>query len=385
MYYLACVFDYRCNPHKPLYAASYNDETSDVGLYQLFFGGVKFSLKEAYENKLKLKDIITNNTVVLSDFKSYIACLGLDSHEEYEIYDSSLEREPPAQTLVGAKKQALISLQKLKKVQPAKWQKALAKSLLVYSHLEKTGYYHNYKRRYSSYDLAYSGRSKCAVSNIQGATEEDVIEHINEKNTCLVHFDWIAADFRVASLISGDEVMQQSFETSDPYTVLYEALDDKKIDRDECKLELFRSLYSLDYENPALEFFPDFAEWMQESVNKIEIAKFSESLLGRKFFLKDEERMLRSVFNAQVQGSVAHAMQNVLYHVYKKYPNNILAEIHDSLILACEKEQLTDVIREVSEIMLYPMEGMMESNPKFPLKVSVGLKWKQWKPYKEYR
>lgn len=383
MHYLSCVFDYRQKPYKPLYAASYDNQTNEVKLYQLYFKGVKFPLEKAYKNRMKIQELL-HQPVVLSDFKSYIASFDLDLNQDYDVHDISLDRDPLPKTLVEAKKQVLTNLQKLKQADLKQWHKTLAKSSLVYTHLERVGYYHNYKKCHSSYDLAYSGRSKCLVNNIQGTTKEDVVEHSDEQNDILVHFDWIAADFRVASLISNDHAMQESFKESDPYTALYEALDDEDITREQCKLELFRSLYSLNYENPVLEFYPDFAKWMKAKIDDIEINKFSCSLLGRKFFLKDE-RTLRSVFNAQVQGTVAHAMQNVLYRVYKKYPNNILAEIHDSLIMACRKEYLTDIVREVSQIMLYPLEDISELNPKFPTKVSVGLKWKQWKPYKEYR
>ena len=264
------------------------------------------------------------------------------------------------------------------------WQQVLSNSQLAYRHLEKTGYYHNGKKSYPVYDLTYSGRSKCLGSNIQGASGDDAIHHMNDEFEVFVHFDWIAADFRVASLISNDKYLKASFKTSDPYTALFEELDSEDITRDHCKIELFKSLYSMDSEAPILEFYPDFSEWMRESSEKIEMEGFSHSILNRKFVI-EEDRTLRSAFNAQVQGSVAHAMQNVLYRVFKMFPENLLTEVHDSLILCCKQEDLKKILSEVSNVMLFPFEDIMESNPKFPLKASVGVEWKKWKLFKEYR
>jgi hypothetical protein len=368
-----------------MYAASFNDETGTVEMYQLYFPGVQYPLHLAYKNAEAVRTIIANHKVVLSDFKSYISGFKLDLKSDYDVYDVSQCREPNDLELGDVKKKALSTLLKLKSVQPAKWQKVLARAAIVYTHLERIGYYHNYKKCHPTYDLTYTGRSKCLVNNIQGTNDDDVIEHIDDRNEVFVHFDWVAADFRAASLISNDLVMQKSFEKSDPYTVLHEELDDKEIDREQCKLELFRSLYSLNYETPVLEFYPRFAKWMQETINVIQEQGYSESLLGRKFQFVEGERTLKSVFNAQVQGTVAHAMQNVLHRVFEIYPNNVLAEVFDSLILVCKKDKVLDTIKEVSGIMLHPLSGVLEDNPRFPLKVSIGYKWRQWKPFKEYR
>jgi hypothetical protein len=385
MYYLSCIFDYRHNPPKPIYAASFNDETGNVEMYQLYFSGVQYPLHLAYKNAEAVKDIIANQKVVLSDFKSYISGFKLDLKSNYDVYDASQLREASESSLANLKKKALATLLKLKSIKPAKWQQVLARASVVYTHLEKMGYYHNYKKCHPVYDLTYTGRSKCLGNNIQGTNDDDIVEHIDDRNEVFVHFDWVAADFRAASLVSGDLAMQKSFEVSDPYTVLHEALDDKEIGREQCKLELFRSLYSLNYETPVLEFYPRFAKWMQEAINTIQEQGYSQSLLGREFQFIEGERSLKSVFNAQIQGTVAHAMQNVLHQVFEIYPNNVLAEVHDSLILVCKKDKVLDTIKEVSRIMLHPLNKILEDNPKFPLKVSIGYKWRQWKPFKEFR
>ena len=382
MYYLSCIFDRK---KRPLYAASFNDETKEAAFYQLYLPGTKFPLYEVKENEKKIVKIFYEDDVVVTGFKSYVKAFDLNLTRRYEVFDACIESESClAGTIPAIKKHLLKQISSLMEVEQQEWQQVLADSQLVYRHFEKSGHYQNGKKVYPEYDLAFTGRSKCHNHNIQGANANDSIYHIDDDNEVFVHFDWIAADFRVASLISKDKYLQDSFKTSDPYTALFKALDIEDLTREQCKLELFRSLYSMNAEADSLEFYPDFAEWMKKSAEKIELEGFSTSLLGRRFYL-NKDRPIRSVFNAQIQGSVAHAMQNVLYRVFKMFPENVLTEVHDSLILCCKQEDLKTIIPEVSNIMLYPFDGILESNPRFPLKISIGMEWKQWKLYKECR
>lgn len=384
MHYLSCLFDHRCNPPKPHIAASYNSDTKDVQFYQLYQPDTKYPLYEAKANEEKIRELLNKEEVVLSDFHSYINAFDLDVHRQFEVYDVNLPREQPSGNLASAKKRLLVQISSLVEVSTKTWQQLLANSQLAYAFLEKNGYYHNGKKCHSTYGLTYTGRSKCLVNNIQGASADDSIHHIDDEMDTFVHFDWVAADFRVASIISKDKYLQDSFKTSDPYTALYEALDSDEITRDQCKIELFRSLYSMNYDSDILNFYPDFANWMKESAEKIEIEGCSYSLLDRRFAL-EEDRTLKSAFNAQIQGSVVHAMQNVFYRVFKMFPENLLAEIHDSLVLCCRQKDLKTIIPEVSSIMLFPLEDILDENPRFALKVSIGMEWKKWKLYKEYR
>lgn len=384
MYYLHCLFDYRKNPHKPLYAVSLHKESKDIKFYQLYLSGTKFPLYKVRENEQKIRDLLYKEDVVLSDFHSYIKSFDLDLNRRYEVWDMNLAQDLLPRSINESKKMLLLDLNQMKSLDLMEWQQILANSQLVYSYLENMGYYHNGSKKYPKYGLAYSGRSKCLNSNIQGTNVNDTIQHNNEDFNIFLHFDWVAADFRVASLISNDQLLKQSFKDSDPYTTLYQELNSDKITRNQCKLELFRSLYSMNYESDILDFYPDFAKWMKDSSNTIEEKGYSYSILNRKFKL-DQDRSIRSVFNAQIQGSVAHAMQNVLYRVYKIYPESLLTEIHDSLVLCCNRSDLKIILEEVVNIMLYPFENILEENPKFPLKVSIGYEWRKWEPYKEFR
>lgn len=384
MYYLHCLFDYRANPPKPLCAISLNDETNDVQFYQLYLPKTKFSLHDVFQNLSKIKKILDKEDVVLSDFYSYIKAFKLDINRIYEVWDVGQINTTLPQNMEDAQKQLLVQLNLIKNHPIEEWQQIFANSQLVYYFLESQGCYYNGYKKNPRYGFTYSGRSKCLEYNIQGTNSEDTIEHCDHNMDIFVHFDWIAADFRVASLVSKDKQLSDSFKKSDPYTALHEAIDLEEVTRDQCKLELFRSLYSMNYDSDSLKFYPDFAKWMKTSAEQIEMEGFSKSILGRRFDLSDD-RAIRSVFNAQIQGSVAHAMQNTLYRVFKIYPDNLLTEIHDSLILCCNQKDLKLIIEEVSNIMLYPFDGILDENPRFPLKVSIGYDWRKWKFYKEFR
>lgn len=384
MFYIHCLFDQRRSVPRPLYAVSCNKATRDIEFYQLYMPGTKTSLEVINSNLERFKSLILKEEVVLSNFNTYIAAFKLDLDRQYEVYDLGLELKSIPDTVENAQKALLKHLTLMLKSEILPWQQILANSQLAYTHLEKVGFYLNGKKSYPQYEFTYSGRSRCLRSNIHSANDSDVIHHVDENNNVYVHFDWIAADFRIASLISNDKYLKESFKKSDPYSALHEALKDTGITRDQCKLGLFRSLYSMSHDSDLLNFYPDFAKWMQKSESEIEQQGLSKSLLGRPFLI-GEDRSIRSVFNAQIQGSVAHAMQNILYRVYKIYPDNLLTEIHDALIMCCSQDHVKVIIDEVANLMLYPFDGIMDTNPKFPLKISIGYEWKKWQPFKEIR
>lgn len=384
MYYLTCIFDHNSQPPSPLLAAVYDDDDGNLDFYDLYLKGTGIKLYEVEQNKKALQDIIENYKVVLTNFKSFVGAFDLNIFKEYDVYEAPITTVRIRTTeYKDLQKLLLLRLKEIRK-EPQKWQKILANAQLVYRHLELLGYYNNYKKCKPIYDFTYSGRSKSTQDNIQGASVKDDIKHSNPAYNTFVCFDWKAADLRVASLLSKDQRLQQSFINSDPYTALRDELDDDEITRDHCKMALFRSLYSLDFENPILECYDRFADWMKDSLDSINKVGYSKSMLGRKFY-GIEGRTNKSVFNAQIQGSVAHAMQCVLYRVFNIYPDNLIADIHDSLVLAAKKDDIDEIIETVSQIMLYPFDGILEDNPGFPHKVCVGEKWKQWEEIREFR
>lgn len=366
-------------------AVVWDESQKQIQFHPLYLKNSGLTLFQIEETKTYIKNLIQQHVVVLSDFKSYVSAFDLDSSVNFRVYDVSLPRllsnsYQPAEL----KKLLLYGLKDIRAAEPAIWQLALARAQLAYRHLERVGFQKGYETCHSTYETAYTGRSRCLGDNIQGYNGEEDIKHVNPDYKVLICFDWRAADLRVASLLSGDPLLSESFVKSDPYTALEEALNDKNITREQCKLELFRGIYSMDYENPAVQYYEQFAAWIKKTVELIQQCGYSESILGRRFY-QEADRTDKSVFNAQIQGSVAHAMHNVLYRVYKLFADFLMADIHDSLVLATDEKHAPVVVREVSQIMLRPFDGLLESNPVFPLRVSIGPRWKAWKPYREYR
>jgi DNA polymerase I-like protein with 3'-5' exonuclease and polymerase domains len=187
--------------------------------------------------------------------------------------------------------------------------------------------------------------------------------------------DWISADIRVAAAISGDEELNESFIKSDPYTAMAEGLD---LPRKECKIAFLKSIYSLDVESPILELFPTLHKWMVGQIAEMRAKRTLSTPLGRPFKLDSRDE--KSVFNAVLQGTVAHAMQSSLCQM-EHARDHLLAETHDSIIFSCRRGLIPHIVKAATDAMLRPLEKL----PRFPLRVYIGKAWKKWKLYKEFR
>jgi DNA polymerase I-like protein with 3'-5' exonuclease and polymerase domains len=255
---------------------------------------------------------------------------------------------------------------------------------VVYQDIEDRGVRDNFKKMHPIYSRdTFTGRSKSLSFNVQGATEEYDIKSIFDDDKVFVHFDWLAADIRMASFMSQDERMELAFKQSDPYTILVEYLNDPEFSRDKIKIEFLRAFYSLKFDDPIFGIYPRFKEYMQSKVNELDESGYSTSIVGRRYYLKGDNKL--GVFNAQFQGSVAHAMQALLVKIYQKFRYNILTEMHDSVVLCCPEKLVIPIIKDVVNIMKDPLSGYVDPSPIMPVKVSVGRKWKAWKTVRVYR
>jgi len=88
-----------------------------------------------------------------------------------------------------------------------------------------------------------------------------------------------------------------------------------------------------------------------------------------------------------MQGSVAHAMQLTIRKVWERLGHRLLMEGHDSLVVTASPDagEIKATISAVVPIMLHPFQDVLPDNPAFPLKVSIGKRWKKWKLYATYR
>jgi len=383
MIHIFTLFDYRKDPPRPLCALTFKNNKPKF--HVLYAPKTGLTLYEIEQNKSRIFEDILNEPIIVNDIKSHLQFFKFENQQLYEsnvIYDQAIPDD-----IKKYKEICISNIRDSLKIKSDNWRAILANVQFIYDELEKTGVIVNNRTQHPKYGFTFTGRSKTSRFNIQGETDSEIY-HVNPYYDYIVHLDWIAADLRIASILSQDQRLLESFNNSDPYSYMANSLNkiggEGKVTRDQCKSNLFRCLYSLNFDGPSMLFYPKFREWSIETSSNIEVFNYSTSILGRQFFLS-EDRTIKSLFNAIFQGSVAHAIQIVLSRIKNLFPDNLLAEKHDAIVLACEKNMLSDLINNVSQIMLNPFKGELSSNPNFPLRVSIGKRWYQWKLYKVFR
>jgi hypothetical protein len=325
--------------------------------------------------------------VLLNDYKRHL--IGFNFNPSGRVYDAPIEL-PPDPDPRKAVARGLLEMKKcLEGGKAPEWMRIRAEAAIVYKYLQDKGVLLNYEHVHPQWHLdVFSGRSRAAVVGVQGATPEDLLCNVNG-DSIYINFDFVSADLRAAAIMSGDPVLEESF-CSDPYSYLAEIINrdirpgQDPLSRDEAKLGLFQPFYALDADSDILAVYPTLRDWMAGCKEQLERDKYLVSALGRKFYLS-ERRDAKSVFNATLQGTVAHAMQASIRRVWDKFPDNILLENHDSLVMtAKDADHAKRIINTVVPIMVQPFRGLLPSNPTFPVAVSIGAGYKKWKQYKRY-
>jgi len=361
------------------YTFSINGQRKEVPIYKRH---IKTTIEEAEERVKVLRNLFSKSldgkvTIACNDFKRHLKALKLDlSSPDYDVYQINGLSEDPTEAL------DLMDEYHLKK-----YQRILARSQVVYQFMENSGLYVNYDKKYPVYSSdTFTGRSKAKVFNIQGYTADDQIRtpHVEESDILLL-FDWISADIRVASILSNDKNLDQAFKESDPYSYMEEKFNqgsESKISRDECKSYLLKVINSMSWiDEPLNNIYPDLAAWIRKCDYLLNDEEASlTTLLGKQFYIKNAKNKL-AVLNGTMQGSVAHAMQNTLIQLYKIIPHRIVCDIHDSLVINSppNNKDINRYINIVADIMSQPLQGLTTKDCTFPIKVSIGKKWKKWK------
>jgi hypothetical protein len=374
MKHILTIFDYSHKQPWPLVSLVVDDKPK-FHIFYLPKTGIKLS--QIKENITQFKSLF-NGPVLLNDVKTHIQAFDINYSED--LYDMCLPRLKHSDSI----KHYLVDIAKVAvKMKPAVWMKLAAQASFIYQYLEDRGIRVSLRKMSPKYSIeTYTGRSKTLGFNVQGASDEYDIRPVDLDDYYFVYFDWVAADIRMASFMSGDEQMEASYKKSDPYTDLVEFLNDEEFTRSKVKVEFLKSFYSLNFKSPIFDPYPDFRREMIRRKEFLELNNHSVSILGREFILNDNEL---STFNAQFQGSVAHAMQASIIKIAELYPDNLLTETHDSIVMYCPKSSISEIIKNVVEIMYDPLYGCCNPSPKMPVKVSIGRKWKRWKLLKVYR
>jgi len=372
----------------------------DIQIYDLFRPGARKPIKIINDNIKKIRELILNANdtgcqIVTSNFKNIITAFNLPLDDRvYNVYDIHLDNLNNIKSTNNESKDATLVRKILDKMcckQPLEYQKLISNAAVVYQDMENRGIIINDTVIFPKWSmLTFSGRSKSTGFNIQGHYEEDKIRSINsDESHVLLHFDWISADIRVASMLSKDQALIDSFVNSDPYTYMMNILntDNHKLSRDEYKMFLLKSINSMNNNMELEAIYPNLGKWIDKCYKDTRDSdNYLETIMQRRFKVSKAKNDL-AVLNGVMQGSVAHAMHSALRRIWEKLGSSIITEIHDSIVLSIPNDGpvIRSTINIVSPIMMYPFQGLLPSNPCFPVSVSLGKKWKTWKLLEVHR
>jgi len=373
MLLILTIFDYTISPPRPLITAIRRNGTKYV--FPLYIEGTKKSLWDVNNYIKAISTILQDCTepVVMNDVKSHLRVFGPLNKPLNQVnprLPNNLNIAQYSQLL-----RALLS----SLAEPERWRELIGSSTPAYMLMEDRPIFLGEERIQPHYSFdTFSGRSKCTGFNMQGTTDTDDI-NTGDGSHVYVCLDWVSADIRVAAFLSKDKDLNDAYKESDPYAVMAEWLE---LPRKQCKMEFLKSLYTLDTNAPIFELFPTFKMWTESQLKSLRNNGYLSSALGRQFRVNtSDNRDEKSVFNAVVQGTVAHLMQASLTEMNKTLSQFLVSETHDSVILSCRPGMASHVINEAARIMIKPIDEL----PRFPVKAYIGRKWRQWKLYKEFR
>lgn len=390
---LYSIFDEKtCRPRCT--AIGFNNEIVVRELYRPGAGKTIYSINRTIKEvrRVIVKAIDSGCEIITSDFKSHIHAFDLPMYRSRcNVYDTMLPTIRAKNPVRDAQAVSKI-IERMMLYEPKECDKIVANAAVVYSDMELNGVFLNYEKVYPVWSQrTFSGRSKTTGFNIQGLTDHVMVRSaISEETDVLLHFDWVSADVRVASIMADDDKLASTFVNSDPYTAIMKEINeesDVKISREEAKVYLLKSINSLDIHSDVLSMiYPKLGDWIAECKAKMISGRPLETVLHKKF-KKSKDRNELAVFNGVMQGSVAHAMQIVVRKIWECIGCRLIADIHDSLVISCPKSpaEIRAMIDMIAPIMLYPFNGVLPDNPSFPLKVNVGTYWKRWSPLEIHR
>lgn len=350
----------------------------------LFKRGTGVSIYEVNQRLKKIKHMMTKclnegTPIMTTNFKSHLSAYDLPLLKtKYEVYDLGLGLD------VLPEDKAVSVLETMEAAPLLPYQKMTANAAVVYQYIQNRGIMHGGMLKMPIWSQStYTGRSKTTGFSVHGCNEEDQIGSIDADDSWkFIHFDWISADIRIASILSQDESLNESFRDSDPYTYMEKTFGDDTITRSACKIALLKAINSLDVEDVVLsEIFPKLGEWISRCKKDIEEGKRLSTIMGKKFGGGDNKK---AMVNAIMQGSVAHAMHMAMRNVWELYDDKLFLEVHDSLIMHCPPQSMKAIIKGVTSIMTRPFVGT-EYDHFFPVKVSIGKRWKRWEHFATFR
>jgi hypothetical protein len=348
---------------------------SNTVIYDLYKQDSRKLLSDVKKDVAIIRNIFKqDNKIVVNDFMRHFKAFELSQDDlGPNIYDIQVSGVDPNRIAKSAKG--------LLPYKPRIYESLLARAAVAYAGLSAQSLVYNYGLERVDWSLeTFTKRSKTLGFNLQGFTDSAKIRtsYASEKDV-LVCFDWMAADIRAVAALASDEILTKSFLVSDPYSYIKEVVGGD-ITRDECKLLLLKVINSLDYRDQTINaIYPRLCEWLRQQDGVLDSEGGIQSLLGRRFSMTKDRGKL-SALNGVIQGTVAHAMHRCIREVWDAYPHRLVGEIHDSIIMNCPPigSEIMKMIKNVTRIMCRPFDGLVDRDIIFPVRISVGKKWKAW-------
>lgn len=378
--YIATLFDY--NKFKPLLTAVRDESGSK--LYKLWHPGTKKTIKEVEESQKEITKLF-DDKVVCNDFKTHLKAFNLNLDKDYDVYDPCVDRQPHG-TIENSKKSVIRILKDLMKHEPQKWSKLVADASIPYQHLENRGYLYYGKVEHPTFFLdTYTGRARSIGFPIHGKGKDEDIKPVDENRDIFVHFDWISADIRMGSFMADDDILSSVYEESDPYSYVAEHVD---LPREDIKLRFMRALYNGDFDDGIFELYYKFADWMKGIHSRIDKGKPVCNIVGRPYYPVENHtgnHGKKSAANAPLQGSIAAAISAACCKIRELDKEVLFVDRYDSIVCACSKSVVNDVVNEVGNIMYRPFSGILDEDYTMPYKVDIGKSWMKWKTLRTVR
>lgn len=191
----------------------------------------------------------------------------------------------------------------------------------------------------------------------------------------LVELDLSQAEMRVATAVSGCKKMRQIIESgkkihdstteeifkvhpSDKdwdkfyhiakilnFAILYGAGPLAVVELLSDKIEV-TEVQARDFINKHQMLFPEFRNTMREAQTKAEKQSYVTLVSGRRRYFGKEENKYKA-FNAVIQGNVAESMKDWMLWIDSIYPNRLLLQIHDSVVLELPEDSADEIAADI--------------------------------------
>ncbi len=129
------------------------------------------------------------------------------------------------------------------------------------------------------------------------------------------------------------------------------------------------------------ETFPDIVKYQEELVKKAALTGYARTLKGRRRYLPGLKETNRNVFenarraciNFPIQGSAADIIKEAMIKVEETFPNALILQIHDELLLEVNEHNAYDTFEKTKQIM----ENVVSLKVPLTVEGNIGKNWEE--------